>query len=121
MKRASLLLILFAAAGTANAAVLLTSIKVTETGSEKGPNASLCAGFSLSPKKVARFFSKAVPVTGYELHDNYIWGPCFVRGTATVAGHTSAWEIRVGGTGQYSAPDGSIQMVADPGQRYHQE
>ena len=79
----------------------LTNIQITEIGSEEKD--AFCAAFKLNEQQVAVYFSEADEITSRDIHDEYDWLPCFVRGTLQSDGSVYSWEIRAGGTAELTS------------------
>lgn len=84
---------------------LATDINVSEIGSDS-PDA-FCRDFSLSPAQVSEFFEKAREVEVKEFHDDYLYLPCYVKGTLNIKGENCHYEVRAGGTGEVTCDDGA--------------
>lgn len=67
--------------------------------------------FSLTPEKVRKLFKESHLLKVRELHDHYIWAPCFIRGTLTLKGKKYTWEIRPGNTISTTFPDGKEKIL----------
>ena len=67
-----------------------------------GNNAEFCSDFILTLEQVKWFFNKARKVSVQEIHDEYDYLPCYIKGTAKTNGQMCEWEIRAGGTGSLS-------------------
>lgn len=76
----------------------ITAVNVLETGSDE-PNA-FCKDFKLTVRDAVQYFKKSRTITITQLHDNYEYLPCYVRGTATLDGSICKWEIRAGATAE---------------------
>lgn len=60
----------------------------------------------MQEKEIQQFFIEADVKTPREIHDEFEYLPCYIRGTALVGGQTVTWEIRAGGTAEIVYPDG---------------
>ena len=76
----------------------LTAVQVLETGSDE-PTA-FCKDFELTDSDAMLFFKKSHSISITQLHDDYEYLPCYVRGTATLDGSICKWEIRAGATAE---------------------
>lgn len=77
----------------------VTGVTGKGTDSDSG---AFCADFSLTSEQAQRYFDKAQRVSATEIHDHYDFLPCFVKGEARLNGQACEWEIRAGGTGQFT-------------------
>lgn len=82
-----------------------TDIQIIERGFESG--GEFCKDFTMQEKEIEQFFRKADMKTPREIHDEFEYLPCFIRGTSTHQQNTVTWEIRAGGTARVTYPDGS--------------
>ena len=90
----------------------VTEIVVSE--SRLGPSEASCGAFSLTDIEIRRFFEKAVLVSARQLHDYFLFGPCFIRGTVKTRYDTWQFEIRSMGTGSVTATNGDSFLLANP-------
>jgi hypothetical protein len=65
-----------------------------------GKVGEFCSDFNLDRNEAQSFFERAQIISFKQLHDNYSFLPCFVRGKAQVKKNICDWEIRAGGTGE---------------------
>ena len=65
-----------------------------------GNRKEFCSSFNLDKNEAQSFFERALIISVKQLHDNYSFLPCFVRGKAQVRKINCDWEIRAGGTGE---------------------
>lgn len=114
-----LLLLALALALPATAVDMKSGMRVVvqETGADPGPDSFVCKDFRMSEHDVREFLHRAIPVTPREVHDHYLYLPCFVRGTLETAAGITDWTIRAGGLALLTLPDGSNVQLADPLQR----
>ena len=87
----------------------ISGIVVTAQGSDSPRD--LCAGFSVSPAKVRTFFRTAILITRRQEHDNFLHGPCYVRGTFSTSYESWRWEIRNMGTATLTSASGDDTFV----------
>ena len=85
-----------------------TGIQITGHGSDR-PD-PICENFRMTPEQAKRFFDKARPITGEQLHE-FDYLPCWVEGVTVGAGGTSKWRIHPVGVAQVTRPDGKVEMV----------
>jgi hypothetical protein len=85
------------------------SYQVLSRGHDKG--GEFCQDFSLTPAQAATFFSLATERTPRQIHDDFDYLPCWVRGKGSSARGSFEWEVRAGGTASMRWPDGSYQML----------
>lgn len=76
---------------------------------EEKPNA--CPNFHLKENDVRQLFKEARPVTQKQIHDNYTWVECFVRGEIYLGNKTYNWKIRPGNLLETDYPDGKIKNL----------
>lgn len=69
---------------------------------------AFCKGFNLSAEQVAIFFGRADRVGWDEIHNNFDWLPCYVKGTLFDNGTIYKWEIRAIGIGSVITPDDEV-------------
>lgn len=81
-------------------------ISVRDFGSEKA--GSFCEDFRLNDGQARLFFSRAKVVSAKELHDEYDWLPCYVKGSIISAGQEYEWEIRPVGIGKLVDKSGNV-------------
>ena len=104
MKKIFLCIPLLSAVACANQAAEFSNAKVTNNGSDK-PN-SLCQNFQLTNQEALTFFTKAKPIEIIELHNQYDYLPCYVKGTIALNKEDSTkkiicdFNIRAGGTAE---------------------
>ncbi len=70
-----------------------------------------CRKFKLNEKQVREIFSDYHELTSRELHDHYLWAPCYVDGIARVGARTFNWRIRAGNTLETTYPDGKKKVL----------
>ena len=83
--------------------------QVTARGQDK--EGEFCQDFNLTPEQVATFFSLASERTQRQIHDDFDYLPCWVRGKGESARGSFEWEVRAGGTASMSWPDGRFQTL----------
>lgn len=110
----SLLLLLLPLAASSTPVGPITQIVVEEN--RIGPKDEGCETFVMTPARVRAFFNKAVLISGRQLHDNFLYGPCSARGTFKTRYDTWQWEIRSLGTGSIAATNGDVFLLGDPSQ-----
>jgi hypothetical protein len=86
-------------------------IRVTGHGVDQG-GTSICEDFRLTDAQAQEFFSKAVPVSAEQIHDDYEVLPCWVQGTTESDREKTLWKIRAGGTADITAPNGDVTYLA---------
>ena len=64
----------------------------------------------MTPEQAKRFFDKARPISGEQLHE-FDYLPCWVEGLTVGAGGTSKWRIHPVGVARVTRPDGKVEMV----------
>lgn len=82
-----------------------TDIQIVERGFQSG--GEFCKDFTMQEKEIEQFFIKANVKTPREIHDEFEYLPCYIRGTSTHQQQTVSWEIRAGGTARVIYPDDS--------------
>ncbi len=70
-----------------------------------------CSGFQLTETQVRAFFGGAQIITPRELHDEYDWLSCYVKGIVRDAHGGFEWEIRAGGTARLNWCDGRTVLL----------
>lgn len=80
----------------ASSHVSLEDVRVTARGADT--QGAFCADFALDATQAREFLSAARILSERELHDNFDFLPCYVRGTGKRNGVPVLWEIRAGGT-----------------------
>lgn len=86
---------------------------VTERSSDAAN--SFCQNFSMDNKQVMEFFSKSHEISAAELHDNFDYLPCHVKGSITPKDtllHNCNFDIQAGGTAQVSCGEDWIKFYA---------
>ena len=81
-----------------------TDIQIVESGFQSG--GEFCKDFSMQEKEIEQFFIEAEVKTPREIHDDFEYLPCYIRGIALDDGQIVNWEIRAGGTAEINYPDG---------------
>jgi hypothetical protein len=96
----------FAAIFSLNAFAIdgFTQVRVVMAGTDQ-PGA-FCEDFKLSTPKAKSVLRKARPITLAEYLEDYLYLPCFVKGTANFHGRPSKWTIRAGGNISVTQDDG---------------
>jgi hypothetical protein len=80
-------------------------VRVEVTGSDQ--KVGFCDNFRLSSRQAKKALRKARMITPVEYLENYIYLPCFVKGSAYFEGNTIKWTIRGGGNISILKSDGS--------------
>jgi hypothetical protein len=93
------LFILLTACSTLKKRDAITVLSVDSSGTD-GRGGAFCSDFALNKYQAQSFFERADIITIKQLHDNYLYLPCFVRGKAELEKMVCDWEIRAGGTGE---------------------
>lgn len=93
-----------------------TDVRITGYGSDEPRDSEDCLSFRPSLDQVRSFLETAVIITPMEEHDSYLYGSCFVRGTASIRGRSATWVIRSGGTGRIDFYAFTF-LIADPKKR----
>jgi hypothetical protein len=87
-------------------------IKIIGFGADdKDATAEACKDFRLTSAQVRSYFRKAHQLKPAELHDYYLWSPCWVDGAITIHGKSFPWRIRAGNTIKTTYPDGTDKML----------
>ena len=55
-----------------------------------GPVRSVCTDLRLTNQQAQEFFAKAERITQKQLHDDYVYLPCWVEGTMTTGAERSS-------------------------------
>jgi hypothetical protein len=119
MKRL-VLLIAICAATNADAGEHLSAIKqvrVVATGASESLDAKQCLTFTLSNSAATTFLKKAVVITSNERHYQFLWSPCFVKGTAMVGSRPVQWKIEALGLASVTYEDGTEVLLGDNSKR----
>ena len=87
----------------------LVNIQVLSRGNDEG--GEFCRDFSLTPKQVQWYFSRAKELDAQILHGQFDILPCWVRGTAQSSQGASQWEIRAGGTARIVYENGAAALL----------
>jgi hypothetical protein len=74
-------------------------LSVDSAGSDSNRK-EFCSDFDINKNEAQSFFERAQKISVKQLHDNYSFLPCFVRGKALFRKINCDWEIRAGGTGE---------------------
>ncbi|MCH9692285.1 MAG: hypothetical protein K0U59_09545 [Gammaproteobacteria bacterium] len=92
-----------------------TVIDVTDimSSGNDGVSGEFCADFSLNKDEAQYFFNNATRVSARDIHDNYAFLPCFVKGVGYLNNKNCEWEIRAGGTSSITCEDMSITMACE--------
>lgn len=104
MKYIFFCLTLLSVTACASQTAKFSDAKITGAGSDK-PN-SLCQNFQLTDQEAVTFFTKAKQVSAIEIHDQYDYLPCYVKGTIAIKKASSPqkaicdFNIRAGGTAE---------------------
>ncbi|GAB2199001.1 hypothetical protein MAH4_31230 [Sessilibacter sp. MAH4] len=78
-----------------------------------GVSGEFCVNFSLTKNEAQYFFNNAMQVSPKDIHDNYSFLPCFVKGVGYMGTKKCEWEIRAGGTSSIMCEDRSIIMACE--------
>lgn len=82
-----------------------TEVRITEQGFDQG--GEFCKDFGPTTFEIEEFFSKAQVKKSREIHDDFDYLPCYIRGLAMHKQEKVSWEIRAGGTATVAYPNGS--------------
>ncbi|WP_019602770.1 hypothetical protein [Teredinibacter turnerae] len=85
---------------TANA---IFHVQITATGSDQG--GEFCNNFSLSNAQVETFFKKSRELTYQQLHNEFDYLPCFVKGTLQRNQQQCDFTLRAGATAELACND----------------
>ena len=72
---------------------------------------AFCVDFNLTPAQAFRALRNSRLIAGDVFLHAYEWLPCFVRGTARIAGVNVRWELRAGGNGILLFDDGNKRFI----------
>lgn len=75
-----------------------SSIHIQQVGTDQ--NGEFCKDFTLTNEQVGQYFRQAQRVTFKQLHDQYDYLPCFVKGTLQRQDHACEFSIRAGATAE---------------------
>jgi len=75
---------------------------------------AFCADFLLSNRQAAQALQQSRRVTPEQYLQQFDFLPCYVRGTARLAGDPVRWELRAGGNGTITAADGRVIAIGCP-------
>ena len=108
---AALLLAITAMTGCATPSppVVTAQYQVVSRGQDRG--GEFCQDFALTSAQVAHFFSLATERTPQQIHYDFDYLPCWIRGTGQSGAGNFEWEIRAGGTATVKRADGSVNML----------
>lgn len=81
----------------------ISNIRITETGSDQG--GEFCNNFSLAEAQIEIFFKKAREMTYQQLHDEYDYLPCLVKGTLQRNQQECDFTLRAGATAELTCSD----------------
>jgi len=91
-----------------------TNAKAISHGSDQ-PN-SLCEKFNLADNEALEFFKKSKEVDGIEIHNEYDYLPCYVKGKISVDHNKipkkCEFRIRAGGTAELTCPNEEAKFYA---------
>lgn len=73
-------------------------IQILQVGMDQG--GEFCKDFTLTNEQVGQYFKQAQRVTFKQLHDQYDYLPCFVKGTLQRQDHACEFSIRAGATAE---------------------
>lgn len=91
--------------GTVRSKIHIVNVEEAETDQGK---LEFCSDFNMNGAAAQEFFKKASIISSREMHDDYSYLPCFVRGQCSIDGKRCSWEIRAGGIGQVDTENESI-------------
>jgi hypothetical protein len=97
-------------AGAPTHSAAQTVVRVIGHGVDGG-DAGICEDFRLTDAQAQEFFSKAVPVTAEQIHDDYEVLPCWVQGTTEKGTEKTTWKIRAGGTADITDSKGDVTYL----------
>lgn len=100
-------------AGCASSKVHFHDAAVTSIGSDQPT--PLCVDFSLSDEQALQFLRSSEAITAQQMHDNYNYLPCYVRGRVVRAEGSKQscdFTIRAGGTAELNCEDGQGYIYA---------
>lgn len=83
----------------------LSVVQVVEAGSDQP--AAFCADFNLSGREAASVLRKSKKITSQEYLEEYLFLPCYVKGTARLGHDLVEWMIRAGGNVVITKADGT--------------
>jgi hypothetical protein len=98
MKNILIFVVLLSITACASQTSKFNSATVTAQGSDE-PN-GLCQNFKPTNEEVQAFFAKAKQVSAMEIHNQYDYLPCYVKGTILRNDQTCDFSIRAGGTAE---------------------
>lgn len=84
-------------------------VKSVDSTGVDGSSREFCSDFDLSIQEAQSFFERAELISISQLHENYSFLPCYVRGSALQKNKVCSWEIRAGGTGELTCGE-YVQM-----------
>jgi hypothetical protein len=87
-------------------------VHVLEVGADEA--GAFCADFLLSNREAARALKQSRRITQEQYLQEFDFLPCYVRGTALLAGDVVRWELRAGGNGTIAMPDGRVIPIGCP-------
>ena len=73
-------------------------VMTVDTAGVDGTKSDICAGFTLTDSQAQSYFYRSIEISAKEMHDQYDYLPCYVRGKCEIYGKACEWEIRAGGT-----------------------
>ncbi len=72
----------------------------------------ICKDFRVNQMQVRRMFSSYKLVSTKEIHDNYDWLPCYIKGTIKVKAKSFSFSARAGHLLHTDYPDGVSKILA---------
>lgn len=86
-------------------------VEISRKGSDGGSDGIPCG--TLSIQDVRTFFSqyRLIKPSSKDLHNKYLWTPCFVEGTITLGKKKFKWKHRPGNTLETDYPDGKQKVL----------
>ena len=86
-------------------------VQVHTNGVDEDSHSFLCEDFELSEKQILVFVRSASEILPRQMHDEYDYLPCWVRGKITSKTGLVEFEIRAGGTGKLRMPSGEYILI----------
>jgi len=87
-----------------------STINISQFGTDDAPSSDLCHNFILSVTAIKEVFSVSKILSMKDIHDKYELLPCWIRGTIESRQGQYKWEIRAGGTGELTLPNGEVVL-----------
>ncbi|MES2675872.1 MAG: hypothetical protein V4660_16650 [Pseudomonadota bacterium] len=113
MRKILFCIALLSGAVCASQTIKFSGANVTTRGSDE-PD-SFCQNFNLTNQEVLTFFTRAKEVSAKEIHDQYDYLPCYVKGTIALKDSSSTlrgctFHIRGGGTAELACDNEEIKL-----------